>query len=365
MKTLYNEPLSKHSTMRIGGMARVFVELNNLNELEELSNLINSKEVSKLSRTPVVLGEGSNTIFINDYDGLVIKNEIKGINIEEEDPDGYTTLKLGAGENWHNFVEYCVNQNLSGNENLAYIPGTVGAAPVQNIGAYGQVQEDTFLYLEAVNLETGQIRKLDRPECEFAYRSSVFKTSLKSKMLITSVSYKLKKASEYIPDTSYHSRYESLLGELQENSKPPYTLVNVFNAVVSLRKKKLPDWHEIGTVGSFFLNPFVNKSKLIELQKDFPNIQFYPVDKMQYPGLQDVNKTQEEIVKIPAGWILEELGFRGKRVGNVGCSEKHALCVVVYPNATGNELKSFVKTIQDTVFIKTGIRLETEVNIID
>jgi UDP-N-acetylmuramate dehydrogenase len=354
-----SEDLSKHSTMRVGGMADFFIEIKSE---EELKNFLAAyKEIKNTSL--FIVGEGSNTLFTGDFNGIILKMSIKGIDLVEED-DEFITYKVSGGENWHNFVKYCVDKNLSGIENLALIPGTVGAAPVQNIAAYGQVQEDVFLNLEAYNIKTGEKEVFDEPECEFAYRSSVFKTSKKDSYIITSVTYKLKKAAKYIPELSYHSRYESLQGILSEIAKEPYTLKDIFNAVIEIRTRKLPKVDEVGTLGSFFVNPFINKVKLSELQEKFPDIQFYPVEKMQYPGLSDEELKQKDIVKIPAGWLLEELGWRGKTKGNVGTSPKHALCVVINGPATGKEVHDFVKEMKASVFEATGIKLQTEINIL-
>ncbi len=351
-----NELLSKHSTMRVGGRADFLIEIKSEEVLDDFVQIYKDDPALEL----LVIGEGSNTLFTGDFKGIVLKIMHRGIEKIDED-DEYVTLKVQGGHNWHEFVEYCVEHNLAGNENLAFIPGTVGAAPVQNIAAYGQVQEDTFLSLEALNIETGEKEIFDEPECEFAYRSSVFKTSKNGKYIITNVTYKMKKASEYIPETSYHSRYESLSQFLPED-KTTITLKDIFNAVIAIRKHKLPQVEEEGTLGSFFVNPFVTKIELEKLKMVFPNIQYYPVDKMQYPAL-DLLKDQE-IVKIPAGWLLEELGWRGKREGNVGTSPKHALCLTVTGPADGKEVLDFMEAMKKDVKEKTGINLKSEVNVI-
>lgn len=353
-----NEDLSVHSTMRVTAYASLFIEISDIETLKKILNILQSNPVKFL-----IIGDGSNTLFSKDFEGLVLKMNIKGKEIIEEN-DEYVLFKVGAGESWHEFVEYCVNRNLAGNENLAYIPGTVGAAPIQNIAAYGQVQEDTFESLEAINIKTGEIKVFNKEECEFAYRKSVFKTKYKGEYIVLSVNYKLYKVEEYIPETSYHSRYESLQGELEQIAKKTYTLKDVFNAVVSIRKKKLPQIEEEGTLGSFFLNPFVTKEKLEQLQKKFPDIQFYPVEKMQYPGRDDEILKASSIVKIPAGWLLEELGWRGKFEGNVGSSPKHALCVVTKGPAKGEDVINFIEKMKKSVEDATGIKLETEINIV-
>ncbi len=353
-----NEDLNNHSTMRVGGKAKYFIELKNTERLRDILELANQEKVKVL-----ILGDGSNTLFTGDYDGLVIKNCIKGIHSTFED-ENYIELKVGAGENWHKLVEYCVNNNYAGMENLAYIPGTVGAAPVQNIAAYGQVQEDTFVSLEAIHMKTLEIKTFTKEECQFAYRTSVFKTKYPGEYCVINVSYKLRKALQYIPDTSYHSRYESLLGELEQIAKPPYTLKDVFNAVVSIRKKKLPDPSIVGTLGSFFLNPFVTKTKLEKLQKVFPGLQYYPVDKMQYPNLDEEILKTSEIVKIPAGWLLDELGWKGKAIGNVSTFDKQALCVITTGPVSGEDVLKYTNMMKKSVKDATGIDLLSEVNIV-
>lgn len=354
-----NVDLSKLSTMRVGGIGRYFTELNSPNELNGIRTFIKEKNLKCL-----IIGEGSNTLFTGDFHGLIIKNSIKGIDIVENQ-DSYCKIKVGAGENWYKFVEYCVNNNLIGNENLAYIPGTVGAAPVQNIAAYGQVQEDTFISLEAFDIIDGVFRTFDRPECNFKYRYSIFKEpNYKSRYIITSVTYQLKQDVNFVPNLSYHSRYESLKPFLENLKKDKYELKDVFNAIVQIRKHKLPDVNDVGTLGSFFLNPFVDLKKLKEIQEIFPNIQFYPIDKMQYPGLDEISLNKLELVKLPAGWILEELGWRGRFEGNIGCSDKHALCLVVKGPAKGEDVVNFSNKILAAVKAKVGIDLKTEVNFV-
>ena len=355
-----DEPLSKHSTMRVGGIADTFAKIENEKQLSKFVNIYKDfKDKIKL----LVIGEGSNTLFTDDFEGIVLKIMHKGIEIVEEGNE-FVTLKVQAGHNWHEFVEYCVNNNLSGNENLAFIPGTVGAAPVQNIAAYGQVQEDTFVSLEAYNLKTGIKEQFYKSKCNFLYRSSIFKTTKKGKYIISSVTYKLKKAFDYIPETSYYSRYESLIQVLEQIAQKPYTLRDVFNATIEIRKRKLPDIQQVGTLGSFFINPFVTKNQLIELQNKFPGIQYYPVQKMSYPNLGDPIFKNQNIVKIPAAWLIEELGWKGKRKKNVAVSKKHSLCLTVIGPALGTDVLSLMKDIQESVKEKTKLELKTEINIV-
>jgi UDP-N-acetylmuramate dehydrogenase len=353
-----NVSLAEYSTMRVGGTASALVHATTQ---EELAKAI---QVAQAQNIPMYfLGSGSNTLFVDDFDGVLIKIETKGI-ITLEDGGESTLFSVAAGEDWHEFVEFCVDQNLVGNENLAYIPGTVGAAPVQNIAAYGQVQEDTMVSVTAIEIETGETKTFSKAECDFSYRGSIFKGKLRGKYCIASVQYRLQKATNYTPELSYHSRYESLRDFLPKTNEP-ITPKDIFRAIVALRKHKLPQVEESGTLGSFFMNPFISKDHLLELQQTFPDIQFYPVDKMQYPTTSDPELQNAELVKIPAGWLLEELGFRGKFQGNVGTSPKQALCIVVTGPATGEEVLAFAQKIRNTVLQKTNISLQTEVNIID
>lgn len=359
LKVKENEILSKHSTMRVGDSADILVEIHSEDDLKEFLNIYKDFQHTKL----LVIGEGSNTLFSNGFNGVVIKIMNKGFDKIDETEES-VTFKVQAGQNWHEFVEYTVNNNLAGVENLAFIPGTIGAAPVQNIAAYGQVQEDTFVSLEAFEISTGEKKIFDIKDCKFAYRSSIFKEEYKDKYIISSVSYKLRKAEEYIPETSYHSRYESLGSILEEVAEKPYTLKDVFNAVIEIRKRKLPQVSEFGTLGSFFVNPFVTIEKLRELQQKFPEIQYYPVDKMQYPDLADPKLKDAELVKIPVGWLLEELGWKGKMIGNVGTYEKHALCVITNGPATGQQVIDYMEAMKKSVYDSTGINITSEVNIV-
>jgi UDP-N-acetylmuramate dehydrogenase len=350
--------LAEYSTMRVGGTGSVLVHVTTE---EELAKAI---QIARTQNIPMYfLGSGSNTLFVDDFDGVLIKIETKGISTVEENNNS-TLFSVAAGEDWHEFVEFCVNQNLIGNENLAYIPGTVGAAPVQNIAAYGQVQEDTMVSLRAIEIESGEIKTFTKEECDFSYRGSIFKSELKGKYCIVSVQYRLQKATSYTPELSYHSRYESLKDFLPKTNDP-ITPKDIFTAIVALRKHKLPQVDESGTLGSFFMNPFITKEHLHELQQSFPDIQFYPVEKMQYLDTSDQQLQNAELVKVPAGWLLEELGFRGKFEGNVGSSPKQALCIVVTGPATGEQVLEFAQKIRDTVLQKTKISLRTEANIID
>lgn len=314
------------------------------------------KEVPR--ETCLVLGEGANILFTHDVKKLVVKNEIKGKRVLDESQE-FITVEMGSGENWHDFVKWSVNNNYSGIENLALIPGTVGAAPVQNLAAYGQNVGEVISEVYGFNFEKKEWQSLVYDDCKFYYRDSIFKHELKDKFFITKVVFRLFKAAHF--DTNYHSRYESLKSELGE---PPYTPKMVAEAVIRLRRKKLPDWKKLGTAGSFFANPFVSKAKFDQLAKSVKELQAYPVNKMLYPNPDDPVLKMTDQVKIPAGRLLDELGWRGKRIGNVGTFEKHALVVVNYGGATGQEILDFTHLMQSDIKKHFEIDLVPEVNII-
>lgn len=297
----------------------------------------------------LILGEGANVLFTKDIDKPVVKNELKGIKKIDD-----VTFEVASGENWHEFVMWTVEQNLSGIENLALIPGTVGAAAVGNIAAYGQNVGEIIESVRGFHLNLRDLSVLSHDELNFTYRNSSVKD-----FFVTSVIIKLSKTAHF--DTNYHSRFESLKSELPE---PPYTPKMIAEAIIRLRTKKLPDWHKIGTAGSFFKNPFVSKEKFEGLKKVMPGLQAYPVNKMLYPNPFDPVFKMADLVKIPAGRLLDELGWRGKRIGNVGTFEKHALIVVNYGGATGLEILDFSQKMQDDIKKNFAIDLEPEVKII-
>jgi UDP-N-acetylmuramate dehydrogenase len=307
-----------------------------------------------------VIGRGANILFTQDFPGLVIHVAIKGIDIIEQNQQ-QITLQLGAGEDWPELVTYAVNQGWAGIENLAGIPGLVGAAPIQNIGAYGQQLADVFVSLQAVNRQTGELKTFSKADCQFQYRDSIFKHELKDAYVITSVTLQL--ATDFSANTSYHSRYESLEDELQTFAQPPYSLGDIHRAIIQIRQKKLPQIEEVGTVGSTFKNPFITQTQLSELQKKTPNVQYYPVEGMAYP--KDLQKLEDqEYVKVAAGWLIEEMGWRGKRVGNVGISDKHALCVVAYDDASPAEVYAFTEQLRQAFQDYYGFQLKYEVNVL-
>ncbi|KKT01112.1 MAG: UDP-N-acetylenolpyruvoylglucosamine reductase [Candidatus Nomurabacteria bacterium GW2011_GWA2_43_15] len=355
MKIEKNYNLSKLNTFGIDVNAKFFVEINSEEDLKELFADPVFAENKKF-----FLGGGSNVLFIRDFDGIVVKISMLGKGVVE-DNDEVVFLEVSAGENWHDLVTYAVNNNWGGIENLAYIPGTVGAAPVQNIAAYGQNFSEVFESLDAFNIETGKIEKFNKAQCKFGYRDSIFKKELKGKYIILKIKIQLSKNPQI--ETSYYQIgivRDSVKEELQKMSTPPYTIKDVYQAVVNIRKRKLPDPVKIPTVGSFFLNSVVSRKKYEELKKQISELQCYSPDQLYYKD----SVQNEDFVKIATGRLLQELGWLGKWKGNVGVHEKHALVIITNGKATGEEVMDFAETIKKSYFERYGIKLETEVNIV-
>ena len=290
------------------------------------------------------LGGGSNVLLCNDYNGLLIRNAIKGKQIVRED-DEHVFLKVYSGENWHDTVMYCVERNWGGIENLSLIPGTVGAAPMQNIGAYGVELEQVFDQLEAFNLQSFELETFNKAQCAFGYRESVFKRQFKGQYFIYSVTFKLSKKP------SIHVDYGDIQAVLNEKGLSPETtsIKDVSAAVIQIRQSKLPDPKVLGNSGSFFKNPQISKEHFEALKLQFPDIKGYP---------------QNDGIKVPAGWLIEQCGWKGKRVGNTGSHAKQALVLVNYGGATGAEIFQVAQDIIKSVSDKFSIHLEPEVNIV-
>ena len=330
-----NHCLRKHNTFGIDAKAKYFVEFDSLNELK---SIIDSEIYNNNS---LVIGEGSNILFTKDFDGLILHNKIAGICISENH-DEFVIVEVGAGVNWHEFVQWSVSQKLSGVENLALIPGKVGASPVQNIGAYGMEVKDTITKVHAFEIKKKRTQTFTNKECKFEYRNSIFKLKLKDKFIITKVEFKLLKNP--LNKTNYGAIEEELK---RLNLKP--SPKNITDAVVNIRNKKLPDPKELGNSGSFFKNPVVSTNKFNSLKKDFPKIVGY--------------KISEDKIKIAAGWLIEKAGLKGYRDGDAGVHKNQALVVVNYGKASGKKIMNLAKKIQKTIFQKFGIQIEPEVNI--
>ncbi|TPE43230.1 UDP-N-acetylmuramate dehydrogenase [Pontibacter mangrovi] len=337
MKLQTDFPLKPYNTFGIDVKARLFARFDSVEELQELLQLPELKQEQKL-----ILGGGSNLLFTKDFEGVVLQNGVKGIEKVAEDEE-HVYLKAGGGEVWHEFVLHTLSENLGGVENLSLIPGTVGAAPLQNIGAYGVELKDVFHELEAVNLETGEVRVFDNEACRFGYRESVFKNELKGQYIVTHVTFRLHKKHKL--NTSYGA-IKSTLEEMQVQAP---SIQHVSAAVCHIRQSKLPDPKQIGNAGSFFKNPEIPLEQFEELQKKYPEMPSYPVS--------------ETTVKVPAGWLIEQCGWKGKVLGNYGVHKNQALVLVNYGGAKGHDIQQLAHNIIQTVEDKFGIRLSAEVNI--
>jgi len=336
MQIKENVSLKPFNTFGIDAKARYFSIFTNKEELSELTT-------HNSPLTKFILGGGSNILLTKDYDGLVLKNEIKGIELVHEDPE-YVYVKAGAGENWHQFVLHCLSHNWAGVENLSLIPGNVGASPIQNIGAYGVELDDVFLSLEAFNLVDKKLYTFTRTDCEFGYRESVFKSKYKNEFAILSVTLQLKK------HPVFHTSYGAINEELENMGVKQLSIQAISQAVINIRSSKLPDPKAIHNAGSFFKNPEVAATKYEELRSKFPGIVGYPLSKMT--------------VKLAAGWMIEQCGWKGYRKGDAGVHAKQALVLVNYGNATGKEIYDLSEQILQSVHKKFGVMLEREVNII-
>jgi UDP-N-acetylmuramate dehydrogenase len=333
-----NFSLRKLNTFGIDATARYFVRITNKNELLELLE-------HKLYRDlPVFwLGGGSNILLTKDFEGLAVKLALKGLSLEHIN-DKQALLGAAAGENWHETVRYSLDQELGGLENLSLIPGQVGTAPMQNIGAYGVELKDSFYDLEALDLKSGQFRRFNTEECQFDYRYSYFKGPGKGRYVITEVRFLLSRKEHQL-----RLDYGAIKAELANMGLEP-SIHSVSQAVINIRSSKLPDPAEIGNSGSFFKNPIVQRQHFEELKQQFPEIVAYPVSDNQ--------------VKLAAGWLIEKAGWKGFRRGDAGVHQKQALVLVNYGKATGEEIKALSKEIQGSIFSTFAVRLEPEVNFI-
>lgn len=336
MQVNENFPLKPFNTFGIDAKARYFNTFSTTEELEEY--------LMFYSEYPIfILGGGSNILFTEDFDGTVLKNDIKGIELQHEDSD-YVYVKAGAGEDWHQFVLHCIKHNWAGVENLSLIPGNIGASPIQNIGAYGVELVDVFWSLEALHIPERRIHTFTTVDCEFGYRDSIFKNRYKNDFAILSVTFQLKKRPVF------HTSYGAVTQELEKMGVRELSIKAISQAVINIRNSKLPDPKTIPNAGSFFKNPEVPTGKYDELKSRFPDIIAYPMGK--------------ESVKLAAGWMIEQCGWKGYRRGDAGCHEKQALVLVNYGNAKGSEIYELGEEILQSVNKKFGVMLEKEVNIL-
>lgn len=332
-----NFSLKKYNTFGIEVKAKQFVAVHSTDELQSiLENHASDKKF--------ILGGGSNMLLTQDIDALVIHVDLKGKKIIKEDDD-FVWVESQAGENWHEFVLWTINQNFGGLENMSLIPGNVGTTPVQNIGAYGTEIKDTFVSCEAMNILSQEMKSFTKEECNFGYRESIFKQEAKDKYVITSVVFKLTKRNHKI-----NTSYGDITKELEKQNVTTPTLKDVSNAVIAIRQSKLPDPKELGNSGSFFKNPIISKELFEKVHQKFPEVKFF-----------EVSPTE---VKVPAGWLIEHSGLKGYRKDDAGVHKNQALVLVNYGNATGQDILNLSKYVQKTVFDKYGIAIEAEVNVI-
>lgn len=332
-----NTSLKPFNTFGIDVKAKHFVSVQSVSELK---TLLRNKEYPK----KLILGGGSNMLLTKDVDALVILIDIKGIEVVKETLNE-VWVEVCAGENWHDLVLYTIDHDFGGLENLSLIPGNVGSAPIQNIGAYGVELKDVFRSCDAVDVETGEVKTFYKEDCDFGYRDSVFKSQLKGQYIITSVVFELSK-EKHVLKTGYGAISTQL--EKQQILKP--SLKDVSEAVIAIRQSKLPDPKKLGNSGSFFKNPIISIAKLETLRKSFEEIPSYVISDTE--------------VKVPAGWLIEHAGFKGKTLGNYGVHKNQALVLVNYGGATGAEILNLARLIQNTVSRLYGIDIEAEVNVI-
>lgn len=337
MQIQTNFSLKKHNTFGIEAKAKQFVAVHSKEELQSiLENHASDKKF--------ILGGGSNMLLTQDIDALVIHVDLKGKKIIKEDDD-FVWVESQAGEVWHEFVLWTIDQNFGGLENMSLIPGNVGTTPVQNIGAYGTEIKDTFVSCEAMNILSQEMKTFTKEVCNFGYRESIFKQEAKDKFIITSVVFKLTKRNHKI-----NTSYGDITKELENKNITTPTLKDVSNAVIAIRQSKLPDPKELGNSGSFFKNPVISKEQFLKVQEQFPDVKFFEVSPKE--------------VKVPAGWLIEHTGLKGYRKDDAGVHKNQALVLVNYGNATGQEILALSKYVQKKVFDKYGIAIEAEVNVI-
>ncbi|MGF1557012.1 UDP-N-acetylmuramate dehydrogenase [Paucihalobacter sp.] len=331
-----NFSLKNHNTFGIDVKAKAFVSVESLEDLKAALN-------TSSYENKFILGGGSNMLLTKNVDALVIHINLKGKEVVNQTKDE-VHVKAYAGENWHEFVVWCIEQNFGGIENLSLIPGSVGATPIQNIGAYGVEIKDVFISCDALNVKTGNIKTFFNEECQFGYRESVFKQDLKNLYIILSVTFKLTFKNHHIK-----TNYGAITTELERFNIENPTIKDVSKAVIAIRESKLPNPKEIGNSGSFFKNPIIKKSHYLKLLENFPEIPHYAVS--------------ESEVKVPAGWLIEHAGFKGKTFKNYGVHNKQALVLVNYGDASGNDILNLANLIQHTINRLFGIQIEMEVNV--
>ncbi|NEV93268.1 UDP-N-acetylmuramate dehydrogenase [Psychroflexus sp. YR1-1] len=336
MKLEKDISLKSYNTFGIDVNAHQFISVQNEEELLEILKRFYASEL-------FVLGGGSNMLLTQNINKTVLHINLKGIEVIEDQED-HVLIKACAGENWHDFVDYCLDHNYGGLENLSLIPGNVGTSPIQNIGAYGVELKDVMAYCETINRQSLSRKRFYTKDCLFGYRDSIFKSKFKNQFIITSVVFKLSKNNHQL-----HIDYGSIKTELDAKGITSPTIQEVSKAVIAIRESKLPNPKEIGNSGSFFKNPILDHSSLNAIQNDYPDVPYYEID--------------ENAVKIPAGWLIEKAGLKGYRKGDAGVHTKQALVLVNYGSASGKEIENVAKRVQKEVKRKFNIDLETEVNV--
>ena len=345
MQILENISLKPYNSFGIDSKANYFSLFRSVDELNELLNFKvpgTGYQASGINHL-LILGGGSNLLFTKDFEGIVLKNEIKGIELIKED-EAYYYVRANAGENWHEFVMHCIENNYAGLENLSLIPGNAGASPMQNIGAYGVEIKEVFEELEAFHIHEHKIVKFNLSDCEFGYRESIFKKKYKDQFVILNVTFRLRKKPVY------NISYGAIEQELEHMGIKELSIKAISQAVINIRSSKLPDPKQIGNAGSFFKNPHIPNHRFDELKQIFPNIVGYPY--------------KENEMKLAAAWLIEQCGWKGYREGDAGCHTKQALVLVNYGNATGKQILNLSEKIIESVKNKFGIQLEREVNIV-
>ncbi|NQY67182.1 MAG: UDP-N-acetylmuramate dehydrogenase [Flavobacteriales bacterium] len=337
MKLQENYSLLELNTFGIDVKAKLYCEVHST---QDVTAIIKSAEFKQNNN--LILGGGSNILFTKDFEGLVVKNNLKGIEIVKED-DSEVHLTVQGGENWHDFVMHCVGNNYGGIENLSLIPGNVGASPMQNIGAYGVEVKDVITNVEAIDLTDGIIRNFTNSECDFGYRSSVFKKELKGKYLIAAVTFKLQK------EPTFNTSYGAINAELERMGNAELSVQNISKAICNIRSSKLPDAKITGNAGSFFKNPVIEQSIFKTIETSFPDIAHYNQD--------------NGMVKLAAAWLIENCGWKGKRIKDYGVHPQHALVLVNHGRSEGSDIFNLSGDIISSVEDKFGVTLEREVNI--
>lgn len=333
--------LKKHNTFGIHAFAKAYSSITTIAQLNEALSYYHHQSV-------FLLGGGSNMLILKDIEKPVLHLNIKGIEVLEKTNEK-VIVKAMAGENWHEFVMQCIKNNWAGIENLALIPGNVGTSPIQNIGAYGVELKDVFQSCDVMNIATREIKTLSLADCKFGYRDSIFKNEARGMYVITSVTFEFTDLNN-TTDYSYKTSYGAIKVEL-EQLEGELSIQKVAQAVINIRSSKLPDPKVLGNSGSFFKNPIIKKEYYEDLIRMHPELPHYPVD--------------DHFVKVPAGWLIDRCGFKGKRYGDAGIHDKQALVLVNHGDATGTQLLDVARTIQQAVQDRYGIEIETEVNLIN